>query len=677
MNSTFFSAKGFLGKESEAFDAVELIHKEENGFGAVFAKADAGDKCFNEELAVAIKIEQPEEMEAFVSVNRYSTYWCRPNFGTDLKENPHDTQLLLMKNKDGSFTAILPVCGDKYKTVIEGDETGCYAKVFSWFDGLSTVDTLCFVYGTGKNPYTLVHDLTKYGVELLGNYINMREDRPYPEVFEYLGWCSWDAFQIRVTETDMISKCQEFKDKDIPVRWAIFDDMWGDVKNFVGKKYANGGEMFRLMHSSALDSFEAAPERFPHGLKYCIGKMKDEYDITTGMWHPTTGYWRGVTPEGEIYKNHPELFITRHIDGMDRLVPGTTKEQFAGFFDAFHTFLKDCGAKFMKVDNQTCISMWYKGIAPVGEIARNLHYGIETSLYKHFNGDLINCMGMGQENIWNRPKTAISRCSGDFQPENRAWFTNHILQCSYNSFYQGQLLWCDWDMWWTDDSQGIKNSVVRAVSGGPIYVSDTAKRSNASVLKPVCLYDGRILRCDVPGMPTADCLTMNPEEATDAFKIFSNTQDTYYVAAFDINKDNKKANVKICLDDFFAEPVSDKYVIKEHFTNLRTVVCKCCDYTYSSVLKDQDDFRLYTVAPVKDGFCYLGLCEKFIGGITAENITADGFTLREKGEFEFYSEKAVKNVLVDGKIAVIAKNGNFYKVKVSGEKRTAEVKIEY
>lgn len=677
MDKTYFSAKGFLGTDSEQYDAVKLNFKEKNGFGAVYVKADAGEKYFNADLAVAIKIEQPEETESFVSVNRYSTYWCKPSFGTDLKKNPHDTQLLLIKNTDGSFTAVLPVCGDKYKTVIEGDDSGCYAKVFSWYDKLSTIDTLCFVYGSGNNPYKLVHDLTEYAVNLLGNYINMREDRPYPEIFEYLGWCSWDAFQIRVTESDMISKCQEFADKDIPVKWAIFDDMWGDVKNFVGKKYSNGGEMFKLMHSSALDSFEAAPERFPHGLKYCIEKMKDNFNITTGMWHPTTGYWKGVTPNGEIYKNNPEFFISREVEGSVRYVPGIEKEQFYGFFNAFHSFLKECGAKFMKVDNQTCISSWYKGLAPVGEIARNMHYGIEKSLYEHFNGDLINCMGMGQENIWNRPRTAISRCSGDFQPENRAWFTNHILQCSYNSFYQGQLIWCDWDMWWTDDSQGIKNSVVRAVSGGPIYVSDTANRSNAEVLKPLCLYDGRILRCDIPGMPTSDCLTINPEESTKAFKIFSKTGNTYYIAAFDINKDNKPVSLSLNLDQMYVESVSDKYIVKEHFSGNRSVVNKNDNYLFVSELKNQDDFRLYTYIPITDGFAYLGLCEKFIGEITANNITPNGFTLREKGEFEFYSERTVKNVRVNGKSVIIFRNGNFYKVKTSFEKTTAEVTIQY
>ena len=43
------------------------------------------------------------------------------------------------------------------------------------------------------------------------------------------------------------------------------------------------------------------------------------------------------------------------------------------------------------------------------------------------------------------------------------------------------------------------------------------------------------------------------------------------------------------------------------------------------------------------------------------------------------ADDAISNgkVTVDGKVAIFAKNGNFYKVKLGNEKRSAEVKIEY
>ncbi len=652
---------------------VHKTHPDFENMTAVFvdAKADEG-KTLSPDCAAEITVGDLSGVSRYLADYRYSLFWCRPFFGKDFKDVPAETQTILMEKTDGTYEILLATTGDKYKCTFLGDKWGLRARVYSAFEGLTECNTLAFVRGTGTNPYELLHRAYGFAVKMLGDKIKMREDRPYPEIFEYLGWCTCDAFYVKVSEDKILAKCEEFKQKDIPVKWTIIDDMYADIKEFDGKDWSTRAEMMKLIHTGRLYSYNASPVRFPSGLKHCIDEIK-KYGMEVGVWHPATAYWKGANPDGEVMKEHPDVFIQRN----GYYVPGTTQEQMEEFYDSFHKVIKEAGAHFLKIDNQSCYDTWYRGAAPVGEFASNMHKTLEKSVFEKFDGRLINCMCMSAENMWNRPRTAIARCSNDFLPENRDWFTNHITQCAYNCLTQGQLMWCDWDMWWTDDSQGIKNSVVRAVSGGPIYVSDTAKRSNAPVLKPLCLYDGRILRCDVPGVPTADCLTMNPEEATDAFKIFSNTGDTYYVAAFDINKDNKSAKVKVCLDDFFVQPKSDKYVVKEHFSGLRTLFCECCDYTYESVLKNQDDFRLYTLAPVVDGFAYLGLCEKFIGGITAENVTADGFTLREKGEFEFYSEKAVKKVTVDGKLAIVARNGNFYKVKVSAEKRAAEVKIEY
>jgi hypothetical protein len=92
------------------------------------------------------------------------------------------------------------------------------------------------------------------------------------------------------------------------------------------------------------------------------------------------------------------------------------------------------------------------------------------------------------------------------------------MQCSYNTLIHGQFYYCDWDMWWTDDAQGIKNSILRAISGGPVYVSDKLGRSKKELLSPLVLSDGKVLMCDRPAMPAADCLTV---DAKTSKKIFS------------------------------------------------------------------------------------------------------------------------------------------------------------
>ena len=232
-------------------------------------------------------------------------------------------------------------------------------------------------------------------------------------------------------------------------------------------------------------------------------------------------------------------------------------------------------------------------------------------------------------------------------------------------------------MWWTDDSNAYKNALIRAISGGPIYVSDTAERSIASVLAPLAFSDGRILRCDKPGVPTKDCLTINAKESDKALKIFNNCGDIYYVTAFNLNEKQKPVSVCVDLAGMEVKPLCEKYVLTERFTGVRTVITEENGYSFNDTVKNIDDLRLYTLAPAISGFACLGLCEKYIGAKSVTDVTRHGFTLIEKDDCEFYSENEVKKVLVDGKPAVVARNGNFYKVKITSEAKKASVAIIY
>ena len=72
--------------------------------------------------------------------------------------------------------------------------------------------------------------------------------------------------QIRVDHKGLVEKCQEFKTKNIPVKWAIIDDMWAHVTDFYGREYDTFLDMVGIMHASAMHDFEPAPIRFPEGL---------------------------------------------------------------------------------------------------------------------------------------------------------------------------------------------------------------------------------------------------------------------------------------------------------------------------------------------------------------------------------------------------------------------------
>lgn len=64
--------------------------------------------------------------------------------------------------------------------------------------------------------YEAIHKAFTWLADYKG--IRMREERRIPEMFRYLGWCSWDAFYKEVSEAGIRQKADEFAEKKIPMR---------------------------------------------------------------------------------------------------------------------------------------------------------------------------------------------------------------------------------------------------------------------------------------------------------------------------------------------------------------------------------------------------------------------------------------------------------------------------
>jgi len=446
-----------LNKGERQEGHIKLSEDVEDGIHAVFINGFSNcgfytpDCTLDPDFGAGIEIEI-DPVKGWMADYRYCEFWCRPEFGKKLSDIPAETQGLIYEKENGSFGVILPAVSEQYKCVLEGGENKILAKLCSWYEGLVNCKGLAFLWAEGENPYILMEKCAQVGLKLLGTGYRSRKERRYPEIFEYLGWCSWDAFQIRVDEKSLLAKCQEFQKKGIPVKWTILDDMWAEVRDLYDMEYHDREEMFDLMHSSKLYSFKADPIRFPNGLKHCIDKIK-EYGQKVGMWHPATGYWMGIDPEGEIYRDHKDCLIQAQ---SGQYVHSPEREKAYTFYHAFHSYLRQCGAEFIKIDNQSMSRRFFRNLAPVGQAARSYHDAMEASVGQHFDNQMINCMGMANEDMWNRSVSPISRCSDDFQPENKPWFKKHVLQCAYNSLVQGQFYYCDWDMWWTNDGQAVK-----------------------------------------------------------------------------------------------------------------------------------------------------------------------------------------------------------------------------
>lgn len=606
--------------------------KEDDGITAVYAYGAVEQAPLDPDFGMGIYIDVGGDIESVVSDYRRCEFWCMPSFGKDFTDVPDETQALIYKKTNGTFGVILPVVDKEFKCVLKTENGRLCARIFSWYDKSLRCDTLAFMHAEGNDVSELTEKCTKMALKLLNSGVRHRTERRYPEIFDYLGWCSWDAMEIRVCEEGLIEKCREFKEKNIPVKWGILDDMWAEVKEFQHLKYNNRDEMFKILHRGSLYSFEADHKRFPHGLKHAIDEM-NKYGIKAGIWHPTTGYWSGLDPNGDAYAETKDYLIETE-GGLN--IPDWKTPKAYMFYKTFHDFLRKCGAEFIKIDNQSMTRRYYKNLAPVGKVARSFHDAIEASVGEHFDNAMINCMGMASEDMWSRTVSPISRCSGDFQPEDAEWFVSHILMCSYNSLVQGQFYWCDWDMWWTDDGQALKNSILRAVSGGPIYVSDKIGRSRRELLEPLALSDGKILRCDRCAVPTNDCATTDPRINGCIFKIQNIASGSGIIAAFNLDSEEKTVTGSISPSDVY-DIAGDEFAVYEHFSRELKIMKHSEKFDLS--LTGKDDFRLYVIVPITDGFAPIGLIDKFISPKTIKSVIGENVELEDDGAYAYVKDR--------------------------------------
>ncbi len=578
--------------------------------------------------AIGIEFGIPHEgtyIDAFMD----GLFWQRPFIGRKISEIRERTQALVFK-RGAFYELFLTSCDKDFKTELFpcGRRVSLIAHSNTVQD---QINDYVFFGGIGNDVYVLPELVAEFGLKQMKKCGKIRKAKKYPEIFEYLGWCSWDAFHMNVTEQNLLDKAKEFKEKNIPVRWMILDDMWGDVP-------CND---LKTMHFRELNSWEAAPERFPQGLKGAVKKLKEQYSLSVGIWHPISGYWWGINPTGALAETHGDL-LEYTIPGLwpdgPRYMHSFEKRKIEKYYDKQHAFYKSCGIDFTKVDNQGSTERFSYRKGSIGVCSENLHRAIEKTAKKYYSGALINCMGMPVENFWNRTYSNINRFSGDFQPEDRKWFIQHLLQCSYNSFFQGSVYTGDWDMWWSDDAQAKKNAVLRSMSGGPIYMSDELGRSIRDVIMPTVFSDGRIIRLRNPALPSRECLFEDCENNGRIFKVYNTVKDCGILAVFNLDKEERPVTGEISLWDVNGLK-KRRYCLYDWFNQKAWVLKK--GESIPITLQNYDDFRLFILAPLQDGRADLGLMEKYMMPATFVS-TAEGMKVLDQGTFAVYSETVLK-----------------------------------
>ncbi|QHW35511.1 hypothetical protein GZH47_31980 (plasmid) [Paenibacillus rhizovicinus] len=593
---------------------------------------------------ITLRDEGFDAPEGYMASYQFQRWWTQPAFGSNPAEMPDHTISLLWK-LGGVYHHLLPVCGDVLRTELAGRDGGIDIRLSAYNYGHNNLETVSFALASGGDPYELPLTTAALGLQARGSAAGLRSAKAYPDVLEYLGWCTWDAFYDDVTEQGITDKLEEFKRHELPVKWLMIDCGWSETKE--GK----------------LQSFAENRDKFPGGLRPLIERAKTDYGLNwVGVWQAFTGFWEGIDPDGRLaveMKDH--LYRTNH----GKLLPFPDVAKGFGFWNAWHTYLRRQGVDFIKVDNQGSLVLYFRNNLPIGTAALGAHAALDASAGTHFGMRMINCMGMATENIWSRPGSSVSRSSGDFFPQIEDHFKLHALQNPYNCYYHGAFYHGDWDMWWTKHEYARNHSVLRAVSGGPVYVSDKVGATDPEMLRPLILVDGRVLRCDGPGLPTEDCLLTDPNQAETPLKIWNRAGAAGVVGAFNLNREKKKVRGGMRPSDV-PGLAGDRFAVFDYYA--RTVVSIARDEAIALEL-DNDELAYYVIAPYESGLAVIGLSDKYVSPAAIEAVERRGeltiVRLKQGGVFAFAANVPPVRALVNGGEAAVRRENGFYSIDCS------------
>ncbi|MBS6859724.1 MAG: hypothetical protein KH202_02170 [Clostridiales bacterium] len=583
-----------------------------------------------------------------VAIYQHKAWWLRPAFFAGASGTPDKTQLLLSRRGD-VYEVLTAVAGERCRCDFSGGPEGLRAELSIGADGCDAYGDLFFSFAWGADPYACCAASVRLPLERMGRTRCLRENKQLPEMFEYFGWCSWDAFYHKVNEAGLLEKMEELREKQVPVRWALIDDGWSDAE------YGEGMQRLR--------GFDAAPDKFPEGLGAAVRTLKSRYGLQwVGVWQAIMGYWNGLVPNSPA-ERETAAWLTQMADG--RRVPDAEPGKAFAFWDRWHSLLERWGVDFVKVDEQSAISIFHTGRHSFGEACRSIHAALEGSGGIHFDNRVIHCMGTAPEDLWNRTGAAsVSRSSDDFVPHTEHGFREHAIQNGYNSLLHGQFYWGDWDMFWSDHAEANQNSILRAVSGGPVYTSDAVGKTDPAKILPLILSDGRVLRCEGTGVPTADCLFEDPVNTRAPLKLWNSGKGFTAVAAFHISRDETAASGSLGADDVPALAGKTLWC----WDWQERCACLLRPGERMEFTLEPGGARLYLLLPAEEETVFLGLVEKYLAPAAIRRVERrDGAVcvqLAEPGIFGFLSSREPSGVTADGKPASWKANGPYYELTV-------------
>ena len=308
-----------------------------------------------------------------------------------------------------------------------------------------------------------------------------------------LTYCTWNSLQDPVprTATSMMRTLESFP---LVPNNVLIDDGWQTTTDN-RQMSAYGAQEYWL------DGYKS--------LGAVISKVKMMGVERVGVWHTVLGYWGGISPSSDTFKNIPFLILRKNWGAT---YPIVHPAQVDAFFDAWYRRLSEWGVDFIKCDdmaeiedmdscdddNGSSFPLRIVRTAYVSAIKRNVqkYFAGRIIWYSLCDLDLYRCMAQSPRHLLG-PNALSSirdikpmRSSNDYFPNIPSSHAYHAYTNTFVSQFQSCFSISDFDMFQTHPFFGSSSTValqgpfhasLRALANGPVTVTDVAGRCDKAV----------------------------------------------------------------------------------------------------------------------------------------------------------------------------------------------------
>jgi len=598
-------------------------------------------------------------LQRFTSCHRVDPFWMVPVAGTNEAGVALETQWLLAETTAGDCVMMVPLLDKNCRFALSGNSHGLNLTAETGDPAVTSLGGVAVFVSVGKDPYQLADDGAVAVIKKLGTG-KLRSEKPLPDFVNDFGWCTWNSFYKEVSEDKVRQGLSSFAAGKVEPRFMILDDGWQDYR-----KMPSGEE--RLV------SLAPNQKRFSGDLTPTVQLVKRDFKIHTFLvWHALLGYWGGV--DGKALPGYGVKETTRSFNqaildmnptqnqSWGNAVGLVSTDRIGKFYDDYHQRLVAQGVDGVKVDNQGMIEGVAHGMGGRGALAHDYRQALETSVTKHFSGRLINCMANSMETYYDSTSSTLMRTSTDFWPNDPESHGAHMYCNAQLGVWFGEFMQPDWDMFQSDHVMGSFHAAGRAVSGGPVYVSDAPGKQNFDLLRKLVLSDGTILRAKYPGRPTRDCLFADVVHEPVLLKIFNFNRDCGVIGVFNSNyhpnaTDHRTISGTVSPSDIPGLKGDDFAGYSQNEGKL----WRCGKNDRNPIALAEGRWEIVSYAPVDHGVAVLGLGDKLnsTGAVSDKHWNADGsygITLSDGGKLVAWAEHSPQTMKVNGKATEFSYN---------------------